>query len=235
MDFKTIYRTEAERYDLLVSREDYQGNILQALEKIRPLTNLDVFELGAGTGRLTRLLAPHIRQILATDLSAHMLTKAKKRMRDGRYRFAAAENGRLPAADHSADLVIAGWSLGHLTGWHPDDWPWRVDQVVGEMKRLLRPNGTAIILETLGTGRENPQPPTAALAQYYGRLETQHSFQRTWIRTDYRFHSVEEAEMLTRFFFGDKLADWITNVKITLLPECTGIWYWTGDSHFSDS
>ncbi len=227
MDFKTIYQSEAARYDLLVSREDYEGNILAALEEIRPLINLDIIELGAGTGRLTRLLAPLVKQILVTDISSHMLMMARKRQEVGRYYFAAADNGRLPAPAQSADLAIAGWSLGHLTGWHPDDWPQRIDQVVGEMKRVLRPNGTVIILETLGTGYEAPRPPTEALADYYLRLETRHGFQRTWIRTDYHFESVEEAEMLTRFFFGDELADQIANDKITLLPECTGVWYFS--------
>lgn len=225
MDFETIYKTEAARYDLLVSREDYQGNILRALAEIRALSNLDVIELGAGTGRLTRLLAPLAARYLATDVSTHMLVMARKRRADGRYYLAAAENSRLPAADNSADVAIAGWSIGHQTGWYPDSWPKRVDRVVNEMKRVLRPNGTAVILETLGTGTENPRPPTEALADYYKRLETLHGFKHKWIRTDYRFDSVSEAEMLTRFFFGAQLADRIANDKITLLPECTGIWY----------
>jgi ubiquinone/menaquinone biosynthesis C-methylase UbiE len=227
MDFETIYRTEAARYDLLVSREDYQGNILKALDAIRPLTGLDVIELGAGTGRLTRLIGPVAARILVTDISTHMLDIARQRQGDGRYYLAAAENGRLPAASKSADLSIAGWSLGHLTGWYPDSWPERVDQVVSEMRRVLRPNGTTIILETLGTGRDTPQPPTEALADYYQRLEKRHGFQKMWIRTDYQFHSVEEADSLTRFFFGDQLADRIANDKITILPECTGIWFST--------
>jgi ubiquinone/menaquinone biosynthesis C-methylase UbiE len=226
MDFKTIYNSEGVRYDLLVSREDYQGNILKALAEIRPLSNLDAIELGAGTGRLTRLLAPLVRQILVTDISPHMLSAARQRQTDGRCLFSVADNGCLPAPAGSADLTIAGWSLGHLTGWHPDDWPQRVDQVVGEMKRLLRPNGTAIILETLGTGREDPQPPTQALADYYNRLENLHRFQPMWVRTDYRFQSVAEAARLTRFFFGDELANRISNDKITVLPECTGIWFY---------
>ncbi len=225
MDFETIYRTEAARYDLLVSREDYKGNILKALKMIRSLANLEVVELGAGTGRLSRLLAPYVGRIFLTDISTHMLEKARTRQGDGRYLFAAADNGRLPAADNSADLAIAGWSIGHQTGWFPESWPERVDQVVAEMKRVVRPNGTVIILETLGTGREDPQPPTEALADYYMRLENFHGFERRWIRTDYRFESVAEAEMLTRFFFGDELADRIDNDKMILLPECTGIWY----------
>ena len=56
--FRTIYRTRADDYDTLVAREDFQGNLPQALAKIRPWAGLDVVELGAGTGRLTRLLAP---------------------------------------------------------------------------------------------------------------------------------------------------------------------------------
>jgi ubiquinone/menaquinone biosynthesis C-methylase UbiE len=211
---------------LLVSREDYRGNILQALQEIRPLDGLAVIELGAGTGRLTRLLGPLVRHVLVTDISPHMLDIARKRQGDGRYYLAAAENDRLPAADGSADLAIAGWSIGHLCGWHPDSWPERVDRVVNEMKRVLRPNGTSIILETLGTGGETPQPPTDALAEYYTRLERIHGFERKWIRTDYRFDSVAEAERLTRFFFGAQLADRVARDKITLLPECTGIWYY---------
>lgn len=225
MDFETIYKTEAAQYDLLVSREDYRGNILKALREIRPLANLEVVELGAGTGRLTRLLAPLVNRIVVMDISLHMLNMARSRQKDGRCYYAAAENGRLPAAENSADLAIAGWSIGHQTGWHPDDWPHRVDRVVEEMKRVVRPNGALIILETLGTGREDPQPPTPALADYYARLETRHGFRRKWIRTDYRFHSTAEAETLTRFFFGPELADRIARDKITLLPECTGIWF----------
>ncbi|MFZ0545985.1 MAG: class I SAM-dependent methyltransferase, partial [Candidatus Promineifilaceae bacterium] len=142
MDFKRIYNSEAARYDLLVSREDYQGNILRALTEIRPLSGLEIVELGAGTGRLTRLLAPLMKHMLVMDISPHMLEAARMRQENGRCTYAVAENGRLPAADYSADLALAGWSIGHLTGWYPDDWPERVDRVVGEMIRVVRPNGT---------------------------------------------------------------------------------------------
>jgi hypothetical protein len=95
------------------------------------------------------------------------------------------------------------------------------------MKRVLRPGGAIIILETLGTGRETPQPPAPALAAYYDWLENEHGFNHTWIRTDYRFASVDEAEALTRFFFGDNLAGRIRRDNLTILPECTGIWWRT--------
>jgi hypothetical protein len=50
---RKVYQTDGERYETLSSREDYQGNIMLALEKIVRPDELDVLDLGAGTCRLT--------------------------------------------------------------------------------------------------------------------------------------------------------------------------------------
>ena len=92
------------------------------------------------------------------------------------------------------------------------------------MLRLLRPGGTAIMLETLGTGNETPAPPNEGLAQFYAMLEDEYGFARTALRTDYQFESPAEGQALLRFFFGDELADRIVAEQLTILPECTGIW-----------
>jgi ubiquinone/menaquinone biosynthesis C-methylase UbiE len=136
-----------------------------------------------------------------------------------------AENHKLPEPDHSADLAIEGWSFGHATGWNPDGWRDEIGQALAEMRRILNPGGTAIILETLGTGSESPHPPSPALADFYQWLEHSQGFSHEWIRTDYQFESVAEADELTRFFFGDELADRIVRDKLVILPECTGVWY----------
>jgi ubiquinone/menaquinone biosynthesis C-methylase UbiE len=226
--FRAIYANQAERYDAMVSCEDYQGNLLPALERIRPLAGLHVVEFGAGTGRLTRLLAPVVASIRAFDLSAHMLVTARSTLEAAGlhgWELAVGDNRSLPVADHSADLAIAGWSFGHSTGWYPDRWREEIDQSVGEMLRVLKPEGTAVILETLGTGSERPVPPNELLAAYYQYLEQGKGFSSMWIRTDYRFDSVQQADELTRFFFGDALADRIVRDALVILPECTGIWW----------
>ena len=226
-DFETIYRERAKEYDALVAREDCEHNILRALTGIRALAGLDLVEMGAGSGRLTRLLAPIVKSITACDRSTAMLGVAAETLKPlglMNWHLAAGDNRRLPAADRGADIAIAGWSFGHSTGWYPDAWQHEIDLMVGEMRRVLRPGGTAIILETLGTGRESPRPPTAALASYYVLLEEKYGFASSWIRTDYRFESLEEAERLTRFFFGDELADRVGREHLVVLPECTGIW-----------
>jgi len=68
-----IYKTEGDKYEALIAREDHQGNILKALREITALENRVVYDLGAGTGRLTRLLAPFVSQIRAFDVSEAML------------------------------------------------------------------------------------------------------------------------------------------------------------------
>lgn len=229
-DYRHIYGSQAEKYERLISREDQRGRIRPALARIRPLTGLEVVELGAGTGRITRLLAAEVRRITALDSSAHMLSVARQEMaRSGlsNWRLVVADNRCLPLKSGLADLAIAGWSLGHSVGWYPASWRREIARALAEMSRVLRPGGTIILLETLGTNRASPRPPTPGLAAFFAWLEQEHGFQRTWIRTDYRFASLEEADELTRFFFGDEMADDIVARGSSEVPECTGIWWRT--------
>lgn len=229
--FRGIYASNAAQYEALIACEDYMGNILPTIESIHPLDGLDVVEFGAGTGRLTRLMAPHVKAIHAYDSAPHMLEKAREileAMGAENWTLEQANNDALPAPDDSADLAIEGWSFGHAVGWYPETWREEVSQMLAEMARVLRPGGTGIVIETLGTGNETPQPPTPELAVFYRWLEEEQGFSNhTWIRTDYQFSTVPEAEELTRFFFGDALADRILAEQLLILPECTGFWWKT--------
>jgi ubiquinone/menaquinone biosynthesis C-methylase UbiE len=225
-DHKSVYTDQAQQYERLVSREDYQGNILPALQAIRPLANSTVLELGAGTGRLTRLLAPLVTQIIAFDLSPAMLAVAATRLKamgQPNWQVTVADHRHLPAAANSADLMIAGWSVCYLVTWYEQTWRQELDRAMAGMAKALRPGGTIIFLETLGTDHTTPAPPLP-LQPYYNYL-AENGFQSTWIRTDYQFESVTEAEELVRFFFGDEMANEMRQQQQIILPECTGIWW----------
>lgn len=226
--FQTIYAQHADDYDALVAREDPSGNLLKAIQGICPLDGLDVVEMGAGTGRVTRLLAPHVRSIRAFDGSAHMLETAKARLREAgltNWLTGVADHNRLPAPDTSADLAVEGWSFGHYAAWNPDAWREKLAVALGEMRRVLRPGGTAILIETLGTGYEQPHIVLDGLGALFAVLAWEYGCQSTWIRTDYEFESLDEAERLCRFFFGDALADRVRREGLVHLPECTGLWW----------
>ncbi|MCY4525895.1 MAG: methyltransferase domain-containing protein [Anaerolineaceae bacterium] len=227
-DQRQIYDNDAARYERLVAAEDWQQRLLPAIRDVVPLAGATVVELGAGTGRLTRLLSPCVKQLHALDRSGHMLRRARDLLlcqRLGNWSLAMADNRDLPLGDRCADIAIAGWSFGHSTVWNEKGWRAEVDRAVSEMQRVLRPGGTAIIIETLGTGSETPQPPTANLAAFYHWLETERGFSRRWLRTDFRFASLEEARELLGFFFGEEFASQAPLSASFVLPECTGIWW----------
>ena len=222
---KEVYANHAVEYEALVSREDYQGNILKAIQEIILLDGLDVLDLGAGTGRLACLLAPYVRTMLAFDLSAHMLGIARDRLRLIRDNWlaTASDHRLLPLTACSADLIVSGWSVSYVTVWSPDNWRAEADAWLEESKRVLRKNGTIILFESLGTGNESPQR-LAHLENFYGWLD-EVEFKNKWIRTDYKFESPEVASEAAGFFFGNEMKQKILREKMTILPECTGVWW----------
>jgi ubiquinone/menaquinone biosynthesis C-methylase UbiE len=226
-DAREVYQSHAEQYDELVRCEDRDGNLLPAIQAIAQLAGADVVELGAGSGRVTALLTPHVRFIRAYDASAPMLEVARRRLTQlgtTNWQLAIADNASVPVADNSVQLAIAGWTFGHQTVWHETSWREPIERALREMLRVLAPGGTAIVIETLGTGHVTPFDPPAPLARYYALLEAELQFVRTWIRTDYEFPSSADAERLVGFFFGEAAGRAVAESGQHVLPECTGLW-----------
>src|SRR5512142_2443728 len=186
-----IYKSESDQYEALVSREDYQANIPPAIDEIINVDGLDALDLGAGTGRLTLLLAPRLNSIRAFDLSAEMLRVCRERLLASglsNWQMDVADHRLLPVPDHSADLVVSGWSVAYLVVWHPETWSAELEKWMNEMRRVLKPGGGIILFESLGTGNETPIQ-LERLKDYYPWL-AEAGFQNKWIRTDYQFASV---------------------------------------------
>ncbi len=228
-DHPEIYRSQAERYEALISREDYRGNLLPALQKIVDFSNKSVVDLGAGTGRLICQLAPLVQEIKAFDQSEHMLEVAAYKLSSTglqNWQTGVADHRHVPVEDHSTDVVVSGWSVCYVVVDNPETWKAELDNVFAEIKRILLPGGVVILIETLGTGFTEPHPPEHLL-EYYDYLQA-HGFAKTWLRTDYRFENMLTANELSGFFFGDEmLKKIIQDERGITLPECTGIWWKT--------
>ena len=223
---KEVYKSHANRYEQLVYREDYQENIPRAIKDVRDFTGLDVIELGAGTGRLTRFLSQNARSLYACDLHQHMLALANKILRTENAplrNLSVADMRRMPFPDSSADMVIGGWSFCYLSVWGGDEWKRQVDNGLAEAMRLLKPGGTLVLLESYGTGTETPDPPPH-LNAYFDYIKEK-GLQSNWFRTDYEFESMQEAMELSSFFFGEEMAGKVEKNEWQILPECTAIFW----------
>lgn len=220
---KEVYEKHADLYDRLIRREDVDGNLPRAINAICAPDGLDVIDLGAGTGRLARMLAARARTLRAFDASGKMLQVASESLRGmglKNWQAQVADHRQLPAANSSADLVVSGWSFSYLSVWGDRS---QVQAGWREIQRVLRPGGTVILIESLGTG--NPTPIRLDhLNDYYAWLEEM-GFASVEIATDYEFESIHEARELVGFFFGADMARDIGSLYSTRLPEFTGLWW----------
>ncbi len=225
-ELEEVYREKSDRYERMVAREDWENNIPAAIMGIRDLHGLDVIDTGAGTGRLACMFAPIARTMRAYDISADMLEVMRGKLEASgltNWEVAVADHRTLPAGDASADVILSGWSIVYTVVWCPENWQAELRKALDEMRRVLRPGGTLIILETNGTGYSAPNPPENLL-EYFDYLQ-QDGFTYQWIRTDYRFTDMEEGKDLTTFFFGEGIVEKFSSSDPAILPECTGIWW----------
>jgi len=220
-----IYNVQSCSYEDMISR---QPDLSECINEIRKVKGLDVLDLGAGSGRLSSFIATESNSLICTDISKSMLDLLDKKLHSNNlcanWTTLVADHRQLPIKDSSIDLVVSGWSICYLTNTNNNDWKENLELIMNELKRVLKSSGTIIIIETLGTGTEVPNPPSY-LTEYYSLLETEYGFSHSWLRTDYQFSSISEAKNHTEFFFGSELARKIDENQWTTVPECAGIWW----------
>ena len=89
-----------------------------------------VLDVGAGTGKLTRLLVGRVREVVALEPAANMLAVLREVVPEAVAVEGTAE--AIPLPDGSVDLVMAGHAFHHF------NWP----AALGEMHRTLRPGSS---------------------------------------------------------------------------------------------
>ncbi len=224
-DYREVYAHHAERYDALVSCEDHEGNLARVLAELVPGDALDIVETGAGTGRLTRMLAPRARSIRAYDASAAMISVAERSLREAAHvRCGVSSHDALPVLRGSVDLALEGWAYGHALAWNPTGWRDDVRRWVAELERALRVGGTSVLIETMGTGVEEPFAGGHSLEPFHAFVVDELGFTHRVVRTDYAFPDVESAAETLGFFFGERMASRVRERGWTIVPEHTGVY-----------
>jgi ubiquinone/menaquinone biosynthesis C-methylase UbiE len=132
---KNQYRTS--RRTFVNGRHDQIVAILAGLDVPAGATVLDA---GCGPGNLLPEFARRFRRVVAMDASPGMLRVARSRaVSFGNVEYRAGDIEALPFADASIDLVCSAGVIEYLP---------RVDRVLAEMYRVLRPGGMLILPTT---------------------------------------------------------------------------------------
>jgi ubiquinone/menaquinone biosynthesis C-methylase UbiE len=227
-DYDLLFADQAEKYDRLVAAEDFHGNLLQTLKRFCHLTREQtVADLGTGTGRIAFLLAPTVRHVYGIEPVGGMLRVAESKKQNLGLKnvdFLPGEHKDLPLPDHSIDLIVEGWAFLHAFSSVYPEWSSEFEDIVREMKRILRPRGAVVLIETMGSLHIWEEVPvrTAMLYDYFEKVL---GLKKSVIRTDYRFASMEEAVDLGTFFFGDETGSEIRRIGELVVPEATAVWH----------
>lgn len=115
----------------------------QAAEIILPSAIGSVLDLGAGTGKFTRLVRDHAQRVIAVEPSVPMLSVLQRSLPDVDARRGTAES--IPSADASVDAV----TVAQAFHWFDHD------SASAEIARVLVPGGT------LGLAWNRPDPTCA--------------------------------------------------------------------------
>ena len=230
LTWENLYADHAAAYEVLVSHEDYQGNLLRAIQNIQPLAGKVSVEFGCGTGRLSGLLAGSVQCLHAFDFTEPMLRLAQAKQHLHGWKnvsLALADSRRMPVPSGWADFAIEGWAFLQIAVWHPDDWQTQLGRALGEMQRIIRPGGKMILIETLGTGESSPKV-RPFFRTVYDFLETQAGFAPLDLRTDYCFETMDQIRQVVLPLFGQEMLERLVETRAGwVLPECTGLW-WRG-------
>ncbi len=111
----------------------------RVVEMARPMPADHVLDVATGTGHTAFALAPHVADVIATDITAQMLAegeklRAQRDMENVRFRLADAQD--LPFADGEFDIVTCRRAAHHFADIH---------KAMAEMVRVLRPGGRLVI------------------------------------------------------------------------------------------
>ena len=106
-----------------------------------------VADLGCGTGATVADLAPHVERVIGVDVSGEMLKAARRRTREmGNVELHRAPLESLPLPDSECDAATMFLALSYVA---------EPSRALGEMSRILRPGGRAVVVDLMSHDRDD--------------------------------------------------------------------------------
>ena len=153
-----------------------------------------------------------------------MLELAKHNLNSAKITIAQLDNTQIHTLEKKVDIVIEGWSFGHLIVEKQDEvYKW-LHYLDSNIKKLAKQN--VVIIETMGTNVNVPTVTNQALKIMYSFLKD-NGYQKYIIKTDYKFETYEKAAEIMGSFFGEEMEKDIREKKKVIIQEYTGVMIYT--------
>ncbi len=132
-------RRESRKRARLRGCDEISEDVAWVVERLDLQPHFEVLDVAAGTGIVARAVAPHVRRVVASDISAEMLAAgAREAPANVAFEGAAAED--LPYAAESFDLVVTRFSIHHFL------WP---ELALHQMHRVCRRGGELLVIDVV--------------------------------------------------------------------------------------
>lgn len=129
-------------YEKFSSVEDSNNLVFKYLIKHFDFKDKKVLEIGCGTGRYTKYLAPLAHQYFALEPSTNMLKITKKKCSKFKnIKFINCGGESIPLKTGNFDIIFASWALSSMNSKKIQK------KAFNEMKRLLKNNGVIVLVE----------------------------------------------------------------------------------------
>ena len=169
---KNVWDLLAPVYDLFVKPNRKAYSEMTAMIR-RAVKDKEVLELASGTAVISKGIARVTKRTVATDISDNMLGQARKGYVPQQLEIMYADASFLPFDDASFDVVVIANALHIIAA---------PEQVLGEIKRVLRPGGMLIapnfIHGEVKGNREIPQKLLVAAGVRFMREWDAESYER---------------------------------------------------------
>ena len=130
----------------------------RVITELRLRKEMDVLDLGAGTGKLTRALVPRFARVTAVEPDGEMLAVLEEVVPGAEALLGNAES--IPLGDGEVDAVFSAEAFHWFAS----------DASVAEIARVLRPRGALVILWNIGIDYDFMGPEAeAAIGEMFER------------------------------------------------------------------
>jgi ubiquinone/menaquinone biosynthesis C-methylase UbiE len=200
------YYEKAGIYDLFSQAEDYPGKVFRVLKQV--VKGKVVLDVGCGTGKYLKLLAPCCKKIIGVDVSADQLAIARReigKLTNVELIHAPADKIKLKSG--TTEVVIGAWFLGSIVGIR------RKKKILHKLESILNDTGTIYLIENdvgseferIRQGVSNPLRKALEHNQWLLDKMGFKVFKR--IKTYFKFKNVNTARSVIWSIWGRRAAD----------------------------